>query len=179
MAGGVLIYCAQAAKILFQIVYQESTSSSLIHGCKLEPRSTTKSSSLSIMFLYSKLWAAIAAGTASHSLFFIRGEYHLKAPTLLLIYLASYVLVVFNESKDGFQLAIQNATLIINSYVFALFTSMVIYRTMFHPLHAFPGPVLARVSKLWHVYMVRGSQNHLVLERMREKYGTFVRTGKC
>ena len=169
----------QQQKFLSKLVYQKNTSSSLVNGCKLELYSTIKSSPLSIMFLYLKLWGAITAGIASHSLFFIRGEYHLKAPSLLLIYLASYVLLLFKESKDGFQLAVRNVTLIINAYVFALFASMVIYRTAFHPLRAFPGPVLARVSKLWHVYMVRGSQNHLVLEGMRENYGTFVRTGKC
>ena len=169
---------SQLQNPLFKLVSSESTSSSLIDGCKLELYSTTKSS-LQIMFSYLKLWGAVAAGTASHSLVFIRGEYHSKAPALLLIYLASYVLVLFNESEDGFPLAVRNATLIINAYVFALFASMVIYRTMFHPLRAFPGPTLARVSKLWHVYMVRGSQNHLALEGMREKYGNFVRTGKC
>ncbi|GME27456.1 Glycoside hydrolase protein [Neofusicoccum parvum] len=65
----------------------------------------------------------------------------------------------------------------------ALFTlglvgSMLVYRAFFHRLRRFPGPLAARLSKL---YMVRLSaknlQLHLELKRLHEEYGDVVRTG--
>ncbi|OQE89490.1 hypothetical protein PENNAL_c0014G05119 [Penicillium nalgiovense] len=52
-----------------------------------------------------------------------------------------------------------------------------VYRLIFHRLKYFPGPKLAAVSKLWHVWKCRDSRGHLVLEAWHEKYGEFVRTG--
>ncbi|KAJ5931968.1 hypothetical protein N7516_006457 [Penicillium verrucosum] len=48
---------------------------------------------------------------------------------------------------------------------------------MFHRLKHFPGPKLAAVTKLWHVWKCRDSRGHLVLQEWYEKYGEFVRTG--
>ena len=48
---------------------------------------------------------------------------------------------------------------------------------MFHPLHHFPGPALAKVSKLWNVAHCLGSKNHLLLDGLHKEYGDFVRTG--
>lgn len=55
---------------------------------------------------------------------------------------------------------------------------MTIYRLFFHPLRRFPGPVLARVSKLWHVFHCINSRNYLLLDKLHLQYGEFVRTGE-
>ena len=62
----------------------------------------------------------------------------------------------------------------------ALLTSIAVYRVLFHRLSraGFPGPPLARISKFWHVWACRDSKNHLVLDRLAQVYGDFVRTGK-
>ena len=125
-----------------------------------------------------KIWVATAAGLASHQLFFIKGEHHLHALLLLKIYLALCVLLVWIESGDGFQQAAINTFVIIGAYALSLLSSMLIYRVLFHPLRNFPGPALARVSKLWHVHHVLDSRNHLFLEGMRCQYGNMVRTGE-
>ena len=51
------------------------------------------------------------------------------------------------------------------------------YRVFFHRLRNFPGPVLASVSKFWHVAHCLDSKNHILLERLHEEYGDFVRIG--
>ncbi|KAH7311563.1 benzoate 4-monooxygenase cytochrome P450 [Stachybotrys elegans] len=63
------------------------------------------------------------------------------------------------------------------AYHTGLFCSILTYRLFFYPLCQFPGPRLAAVSKLWHVWKCRSSLGHLVLEEWRQQYGPFVRTG--
>jgi len=126
------------------------------------------------------LFAAVA-GFASHLLYFIRGEHHMNAPTLFYAYISlalGTLLCQVYISEYLYAQAVQNTTAITGAYALSLFTSMTIYRTCFHRLHSFPGPFLARVSKLWHVYHVRHSQNHLLLHSLHKKYGSFVRTGR-
>ena len=74
--------------------------------------------------------------------------------------------------------AFTSTAMIILSYLAALFASIIIYRIYFHRLRSFPGPRLAKISKFWHVYQVRHSMNHRLMERMHSQYGSFVRTGE-
>lgn len=64
------------------------------------------------------------------------------------------------------------------AYLVTLFTSMTAYRLFFHRLRRFPGPFGARVSKIWHAWQVRSSENHLVMDKIYHQYGTFARTGE-
>jgi hypothetical protein len=60
-----------------------------------------------------------------------------------------------------------------------LTTSIILYRLLFHRLRNFPGPLGARVSRFYAVSIsAKGLQYHLELEKMHQKYGDFVRTGK-
>ncbi|KAG4442983.1 hypothetical protein IFR05_001514 [Cadophora sp. M221] len=74
-------------------------------------------------------------------------------------------------------LALQAETELLAAFVASLFGSMVLYRVFFHRLSAFSGPFGAKVSKVWHVWKVRYSQNHLVMHELYREYGKFVRTG--
>lgn len=50
-----------------------------------------------------------------------------------------------------------------------------IYNLYFHPLRRYPGPLLARCTRLWYVwYFVRG-RYHLATQRAHETYGDVVR----
>ena len=62
------------------------------------------------------------------------------------------------------------------TYLAFLFTSMSIYRVFFQRLCGFPGPILARASKSWHFAHCLDSKNHILLERLRQQIGDFVRT---
>ena len=132
------------------------------------------------MLLWSKLCFAAAAGLASHNGLFIRGEWHMRAPMLLRIYLVLAAIIFALEAgftRAGYLQAFQTALLVIVAYVTALLGSMTIYRTIFHRLRNFPGPPLARITKFWHMVQCLGSRNDLLLDQLHQQYGNFVRTG--
>jgi len=127
------------------------------------------------------IWAA-AFGLLTHWTYFIHGEHHMQAPMYACILIISTFIVcglqlphhsynVFEAIKAGLRIAF--------TYLSVLFTSIVVYRVFFHRLRHFPGPLGARISKVWHVWQVRGAQNHLVMDKIYHQYGTFVRTGQA
>lgn len=48
----------------------------------------------------------------------------------------------------------------------------------FHPLTRFPGPLLNKITSLHLAYMAYSGRRHLIMERLHQRYGKFVRTGK-
>ena len=119
-------------------------------------------------------------GLISHLAFFIHGEHHVRAPkTLKLYFVAMALLLILEKYLEGgeWNSAIFNSGQLILSYGFALFISVLTYRSYFHRLHAFPGPRLAKLSKLWNVIRTSKSTNFRLMEEMRRQYGDFVRTG--
>lgn len=127
---------------------------------------------------------AVLTGLTMHHGFFIHGEWHLHAPAIVLghtLVFTCLLLGSFYCGKSDINTFDQYSTVISIGYCTALFTSMAVYRLIFHRLTraGFPGPICARVTKLWHVWACRRSQNHLVLAGLNQRYGDFVRTGKC
>lgn len=60
-----------------------------------------------------------------------------------------------------------------------LLTSIAIYRiSPWHPLARYPGPILAKISKLWTAYNVWTGNQHRVVADLHRRYGDFVRTGE-
>jgi tryprostatin B 6-hydroxylase len=119
------------------------------------------------------------AGLLAHSGIFIHFEHswHLRLKVIVFGHLAFgagcyYFAQHFYTTSVFFYLVAMQA-----AYFASLFMSMSIYRLLFSRLVSFPGPKLAAVTKFWHVYQARNSQNHLVMQRMHEQYGPFVRTG--
>ena len=122
-------------------------------------------------------------GLIMHHGFFKFGEWHLYSPTIVLghslIFTCLLVFSIYFDNSANHALN-QASTLVSIGYLTALFTSITVYRLAFHRLTraGFPGPLSARVTKLWHVWACRFSQNHLVLDKLHRKYWDFVRTGK-
>lgn len=83
----------------------------------------------------------------------------------------------------GVSLAAALANLAQTTALFAagLTASMLVYRGLLHRLRRFPGPVAARLSKLYGVWVsVRGGVRwHLELGRLHGVYGDVVRVGEC
>ncbi|KAK3988704.1 cytochrome P450 [Cladorrhinum sp. PSN332] len=52
---------------------------------------------------------------------------------------------------------------------------VIAYRRFFHPLRDIPGPPLASVSRLWHIYHILKGDQNLALIELHEKRGPFIR----
>lgn len=122
-------------------------------------------------------------GLIAHHGFFIHGEWHVRAPEIFLSHVFLFSLltagsILYHGSGTGSLFAAGLVTSI--CYLSVLLTSILVYRIWFHPLTraGFKGPFYMRTSKIWHVWKVRTSKNHLLLDQIRKEYGDFVRTGE-
>lgn len=121
---------------------------------------------------------AVTAGVAAHLAVFIHGEWHMRAPHIImfhtfLIAVAYFVLSRQEDIPSAGRLVLGTFA----SYLCGLFGSMTAYRVFFHSLKSFPGPRTASISKLWHVYQNLNSRNYELLDQMYQDYGEFVRIG--
>lgn len=119
-------------------------------------------------------------GPLAHQLIFIHGEWHLHGPKIVIIHTIAWALLcatTLSLDPGNPQRALETIYLAAG-YLLCLFTSIAIYRLFYHRLKHFPGPKLAALTKLWHVWKCRDSRGHLVLQTWYEEYGTFVRTGR-
>ena len=65
------------------------------------------------------------------------------------------------------------------SFYVSLLTSIVLYRiSPWHPLAKYPGPLIAKISKIWASYVMATGEYHLVTKKLHEKYGRYVRIGR-
>ncbi|KAH7073023.1 cytochrome P450 monooxygenase-like protein [Paraphoma chrysanthemicola] len=131
---------------------------------------------LSLICLY-----GAGTGVLSHVAYFIRGEHHLQAPSLLITTITAPLLAITTQllfTDIGFTAALVRSFAALGSFLGALCVSIVTYRLFFHPLRHFPGPFGAKITKFWHVKQVFPKiQNHRLLDSLRKEYGDFVRTG--
>lgn len=127
-----------------------------------------------------RYFVPLILGILAHNCIFMRGEWHIRAPFVLKCHVAVFVLGVLVDLAYGsanLSNSLRTSALAMFMYASALLASMTVYRKFFHRLRGFPGPWMAGVTKLWHVYHCVDSQNHLLLDKMHQKYGQFVRTG--
>ncbi|KAI0191570.1 cytochrome P450 [Astrocystis sublimbata] len=122
---------------------------------------------------------ATVAGVAVHHGIFMRGEWHLHGSEIIAAHvpIAGMVLWYLIPTVTRPFYAFGPLAVLVGAYLFGLFGSMTLYRLFFHRLNSFKGPRLAAVSKLWHVWHVRNSKNHLFQQKLQKEWGTIVRTG--
>ncbi|KAF3384940.1 hypothetical protein F1880_002809 [Penicillium rolfsii] len=88
--------------------------------------------------------------------------------------------VSFTRVLDvGLIVAIAKSSLACLSFLAGLGISTVVYRLLFHRLRSFPGPLGARVSRFYTLWVTKrsGLRYHRELERLHAEFGDFVRTG--
>jgi hypothetical protein len=124
---------------------------------------------------------AASAGVASHLGYFIHGEHHIQPPAIAGVFLLALVIMPGLQVRflgEGILVSAFRIAAILSSYAISLWTSMITYRLFFHRLRSFPGPVGAKISKIWHSYhSFPGLKSFRVLEGLHAKYGDIVRTG--
>ncbi|KAF2650048.1 monooxygenase [Lophiostoma macrostomum CBS 122681] len=63
-------------------------------------------------------------------------------------------------------------------FLLGVFTSMTIYRLFFHRIRHFPGPILARVTRFYNLYLSgKNVKYYDELDKLHNQYGDFIRTG--
>ncbi|KAI0265873.1 cytochrome P450, partial [Gloeopeniophorella convolvens] len=107
---------------------------------------------------------------------FKRYEPSAKAPLFLLLLLVPSALVY------AFAFSPLPGSLVV-AVTFALYYGLIllyaaVYRlSPWHPLAQYPGPYLARLSKLWLAVVAAGGRQHIHYRMLHERYGDIVRVG--
>lgn len=130
-------------------------------------------------------YVALATGAALHIFLFRFGEWDLATIKLIKTFAASQVLaaIALILGFPGYYAspltALSVASKLAFTLLFGVYASMLIYRVFFHRLGRFPGPFLARLSNFYIVSLAgKNMQEYKEVEKLHEKYGDFVRTGK-
>ena len=138
---------------------------------------------MQIMDHYVSISCGIAAnvGVLSHILYFVRGEHHQHTLQFLQILCYGFLPFSFISARllqIQYAQAMQLGAMVITFYLTALWTSMLVYRSCFHPLYAFRGPRLAKFSKFYQFFTGLRLDAFRRSHEAHQKYGNFVRTGK-
>jgi len=140
------------------------------------------------------LGLASLLGVSSHLCYFIHGEHHAAAPRIAQFYTVAFVglYVIFRalapaatnaatsstDSSKTTTTPLAAAVCVAGAYGVSLWASMLVYRLFFHRVKGIPGPLLARITKLYHVYYALDTKQYLWLDGLNRRYGDFVRTGE-
>ena len=133
------------------------------------------------MFPATDVASAAIFGVLLHLGYFIHGEHHMQSPTIFrAVFLAPLIVFLIHLKLSSFSWSYAAIASLYDTAACygALLLSMTIYRAFFHRTKNFPGPKLAGVTKLYHMFNVAPkSDQYRWLESMRQQYGDFVRTG--
>ncbi|BCS18635.1 cytochrome P450 [Aspergillus puulaauensis] len=126
------------------------------------------------------LYASTAlAGIFSHVAYFNRGEHHLYGLLyikLLLTSIISATAILSYTQQTTVTTALSTVAKVASSYLVGLYSSLLIYRVLLHPLNKFPGPLPARASTSWLTTQLKNNL-HTALLDLHQQHGLFVRIG--
>jgi tryprostatin B 6-hydroxylase len=120
------------------------------------------------------------SGILLHLFYFRLGEHHLNPQRPIHLYAGLYILLfslcyqLYNKPLCE---AVIDASLVELVHILGLFSSLISYRLLWHPLRAFPGPWGAKLSAFWFWENLYRQPQFKLLQDLHSKYGPFVRTG--
>ncbi|KAF5570619.1 pisatin demethylase cytochrome P450 [Fusarium pseudoanthophilum] len=129
------------------------------------------------------LAVSFASGCLLHILFYRRGEWDLLALRIFQAYATLPIIVIgllrlaeFKGWQHGNNLSATSVLLLEGAHILGLMTSILCYRTFFHPLNKFPGPLSARISNFYPTYLTtKNAHLYEEVEQLHQQYGDFVR----
>ena len=121
-------------------------------------------------------------GCLLHVLVFSRNEWDRRSPWIFLFF-SMLSAGSFSVLTLGYGYPYIHALLATNVlgclFLGGLFSSMMTYRLLFHPLKSFPGPLGARITALWLTKeSVPDMRFYRKLQGLHDQYGDFVRISK-
>lgn len=122
----------------------------------------------------------VAAGVATHLVFFNRGEHHLNGARYVQTFLALYIMAIMATSvflEEPISRAASHASSLAIFYLAGIYASLLMYRVSFGPLRKFPGPFGARISSFWFSFHLAKHDAYRQFVELHEEYGDFVRIG--
>lgn len=166
--GGCLVPCYDPSQTWCQVI-----------SIRLVPRLSLHSipSPHSAMTVPMACLASAAAGVAFHGV-----VQYIELDLILLhaLVAASFLLpALIYIDINVYDSTLQFSTLKLGCFAFGLTSSILVYRAFFHRLKRFPGPFAARLSKLYAVSLSTGLRYNIELQKLHQKYGDVVRTGRC
>src|SRR5689334_10790626 len=94
--------------------------------------------------------APFLAGVATHVVYFRRGEHHMYPLRYIKLLLACVAVSTAALSRTKpLSSALATVSLATLYFFVGVYSSLLIYRALLHPLNRFPGPVAARISDFW------------------------------
>lgn len=122
---------------------------------------------------------AVLTGILLHATIFCRNEWDRHAPRVLhSAYIFYAFTALFLASRFGYSISqsLTEAFLLGASLLGGLFSSMITYRLLLHPLKSFPGPLGARLTSFWIIKQnVPDLKFYVKLRNLHDRYGDFVR----
>ncbi|KAL5335743.1 cytochrome P450 [Aspergillus crustosus] len=132
------------------------------------------------MPLLSTYIGSALAGIFSHVAYFNKGEHHLHGfvylRLLLLAFITGTATLTYTQ-ETPWPTALSTISTIILTSLVGLYTSLITYRLLLHPLNSFPGPISARLSAAYIALHLKNNNQHEVVLNLHRKYGAFVRLG--
>ncbi|PHH92958.1 hypothetical protein CDD83_3116 [Cordyceps sp. RAO-2017] len=118
--------------------------------------------------------AAFFVGVGAHLAYFNKGEHHRNGSK----YVQAATLVFAALAAASRATLCPSWSLSVVAYlILGIYTSLVAYRMLLHPLNRFPGPVGARLGDLWLSAQLGRNDMHEKSRALCDKYGPFVRVG--
>ncbi|KAM0528412.1 hypothetical protein ACHAQF_001862 [Verticillium nonalfalfae] len=126
---------------------------------------------------------ACTVGALFHILLFRRGEWDNYASKIVLAFATTFsvfvAVVLYGApvaSQDELWQAIKDVSSLYGALIAGLYVSMVLYRTLLHPLRRFPGPFAAKISGVYATRLARKNEQFFIeAKKLHETYGDFVR----
>lgn len=121
-----------------------------------------------------------ASGVGLHLFYFGRSEHHMYGVRYLqasILFFAACVLCL--TTRYGVQLDVAFKQVFIHTAVLliGLYSSLLWYRLLWHPLRRFPGPFGARITSLWLSTQIERGNAHHKMVALHKEYGPFIRIG--
>ncbi|KAI5815059.1 cytochrome P450 67 [Pyronema omphalodes] len=121
--------------------------------------------------------SAIASGLAFHQAI-LPYEIDFQLKSLFLCYVFSFLSLLYLLIRLSIPSPFLHCVITCIIFSITLFLSILIHRAFFHRTRSFPGPVLAKITKWYAVYLsMKNYQYYKELDQLHQKYGDFVRTG--